>query len=116
MHASSFSNLKNSPLKLDPAHLTLVQSILQSYVPHSTVCAFGSRVSGTPKPASDLDLVIMASKPLDLKIMDALQEAFATSTLPMKVDIVDWQRISPAFRDIIERQMVMVWKGGTDVW
>ncbi|MEI8230003.1 MAG: nucleotidyltransferase domain-containing protein [Candidatus Peregrinibacteria bacterium] len=97
-----------SPFDLQPQHLLLIQDILRKHVPHCTVWAFGSRTQGKAKPTSDLDLAIAGPEFLDLKIMDALQEELERSTLPMKVDIVDWNRAAPSFQKIIERQKMVI--------
>ena len=45
-------------LDLPENQLQLVRGILQEIAPDREVWAFGSRVKGTAKPYSDLDLVI----------------------------------------------------------
>ena len=78
--------------------LALVQSILATWLPMHEVQMFGSRARGTPKPYSDLDLVIMGETPVALTTLGQLQEAFADSDLPWRVDVVDWASTSPEFR------------------
>jgi len=89
-------------LDLTPEHLLEVRCILQLNVPGRTVRAFGSRVQGTAKPFSDLDLAVMGDAPLDFRTLAALKDAFAESDLPFRVDVVDWAATSEAFRGIIE--------------
>ncbi len=48
------------PLDVKPEHLEMVQAILRTHLPEREVWAFGSRVNGKAKPASDLDLCVMA--------------------------------------------------------
>ena len=50
--------------------------------------------------------------PLTLQQMAAVSDAFATSDLPMRVDLVDWASTSATFRGIIERDKVVVQPGG----
>jgi predicted nucleotidyltransferase len=78
--------------------LALVQSILATWLPMHEVRMFGSRARGAPKPYSDLDLVIMGETPVALTTLAQLQEAFADSDLPWRVDVVDWACTSPEFR------------------
>ena len=82
-------------LDLSSHHLTLVRAILNQYVPHARVVAFGSRVKGTAKPYSDLDLAIIANTPLSFSTRTRLKEAFSESDLPFMVDIADWHRLAP---------------------
>jgi predicted nucleotidyltransferase len=89
-------------LDLAPTHLAEVCRLLQFHVPGRTVRAFGSRVQGTAKPFSDLDLAVMGEIPLDFRTLAALKDAFAESNLPFRVDVVDWASTSEAFKVIIE--------------
>lgn len=84
----------------------LVRSILTAWLPGREVRFFGSRARGTPKPYSDLDLVIMGDTPTDLSTLGQLQEAFASSDLPWRVDVVDWATTSAEFRAHIATQSV----------
>jgi predicted nucleotidyltransferase len=66
------------------------------------VRAFGSRVSGMAKPYSDLDLVIMGEHKMDAKTLMNLNEDFADSDIPFRVEILDWHDITNEFRRIIK--------------
>jgi predicted nucleotidyltransferase len=80
-----------------------VRAILRTHLPDGVRAGvFGSRVDGTPKPWSDLDLVLDAGEPLPLAVMAALGEAFDESALAWKVDLVDRHAVSEAFRQIID--------------
>jgi len=88
-------------LDLEPRELATVRAILARHVPNCTVCAFGSRVRGTARRTSDLDLAIMTERPLDAGRMADLREAFSESDLPFLVDLVDWAATGEGFRRII---------------
>lgn len=85
-----------------------VRRILRLHVPQWDVWAFGSRVRGTAKPHSDLDLAVITPEPLPLAVWGALQDAFAESDLPWRVDVVDWATTSEAFRHLIAQHHVVV--------
>lgn len=93
-------------LQVKPAHLKQIKQILKTTIPDHEVRAFGSRVTGTAKPHSDLDLTIVSKQTIPLGTIALLREAFSESDLPFKVDIVDWASISPEFRKIIEKDSV----------
>lgn len=97
-----------SQLDISSEHLAIVQQILRQLVPSCEVWAFGSRVKGTAKPFSDLDLVIMSQQPVSLDLIASLHEAFSESDLPWKVDIVDWSSTSPEFRAVIDQQKICI--------
>ena len=88
-------------IKLAPESLATVRHLLAVEVPECEARAFGSRVKGNPKPYSDLDIVLLGPARLPLGRLAALREAFAESELPIRVDVIDWHRISEAFQAII---------------
>ena len=96
------------PLDLNPQDWAIVRDILEAHVPQFEVWAFGSRVKWTAKEYSDLDLALVTDKPLDWSVSTALAEAFDESDIPIKVDLVDWASTSAAFRQIIEKDKVVV--------
>ncbi|MFA6033683.1 MAG: nucleotidyltransferase domain-containing protein [Myxococcota bacterium] len=95
-------------IDLAPEQLALVLGILEENVPECEVRAFGSRAGGTPKPYSDLDLALVGTEALDRGQLARLREAFQVSTLQIRVDIVDWHRIDPTFRAVIEKHYVVL--------
>ena len=70
--------------------------------------AFGSRAKRNAKPYSDLDLALITRQPLSLDQLASITDAFATSDLPIRVDLVDWASTSEAFRKLIEQDKVVV--------
>lgn len=96
------------PLALSDAEWRIVQDILRSLVPDREVWAFGSRATHQAKPFSDLDLAVIGPQPLPLATSAALADAFASSDLPWKVDLVDWATTGEAFRRVIARDKVVV--------
>jgi type I restriction enzyme S subunit len=85
-----------------------VVRILHEQVPAIEVWAFGSRARYTAKPFSDLDLALITQQPLSLEQFAAITDAFATSDLPIQVDLVDWAATSEAFRKRIAQDKVVV--------
>ncbi|MBS1945702.1 MAG: nucleotidyltransferase domain-containing protein, partial [Bacteroidetes bacterium] len=53
-------------LDLPADQLAIVRAILAEHVPHAKVWAFASRVRGTAKPFSDLDLAVEENKELSI--------------------------------------------------
>ncbi len=98
-------------IDLAPADLATVQRLLAQHVPTAEVRAFGSRVCGGAKPYSDLDLAVVGKARLSIAELGALREAFEESSLPMRVDVVDWCALTPEFRREIERGFTVVHGG-----
>ena len=87
---------------IEKKYLALIKNILQNWLSNYEVWAFGSRVHKLGlKPFSDLDLVIITKKPLDMSYHGMIEEAFNESDLPFRVDIVDWSLLSDSFKKII---------------
>lgn len=95
-------------LAMTTQELNLLQKILKRYVPEFKVWAFGSRVTGTHKPFSDLDLALVGDEPLAIETRAALVEALSNSSLPYKVDLVDWASTTDSFKEIIEKQKLVI--------
>ena len=89
--------------------LAIVHSILKAVLPSDAIVyVFGSRVLGTMKRSSDLDLAIDLSRPMQTAEVAALAEAFDESNLPYRVDIVDLCNVSSTFKSIIDRDKVQL--------
>ena len=101
-------NPPQTQLALQPQQLQEIVQILALHAPGMEVLAFGSRVKGTAKPFSDLDLALMTAQPLSLEQEGALHEAFEESTLPFKVDLLDWAATAPSFQDRIRQDGVVI--------
>jgi type I restriction enzyme S subunit len=81
---------------------------LNKYLPSTQVWAFGSRVKGTSRANSDLDLVVFSTSD-QISAVNALKEAFDESSLPFSVDVLIWDQISESFRkNILERYAVLL--------
>jgi len=98
-------------MKLNDKAVAIVQNILAATVPEYEVRVFGSRVHGRGlKPFSDIDLAVMATTPVASERLGELNEQFAESDLPYKVDVVDFAAASPRFRDIINQEYEVIYR------
>jgi len=95
-------------LAVSDKELKVVRDILTSIVPEAGYLAFGSRLGQCYHRYSDLDIAIRGDGPLSLSQLSALEEAFAESDLPFRVDIVDLHRASPEFRQLVESHHVRI--------
>jgi len=88
----------SAALDIAPEHLAQVRAILASHLPAGVeVLVFGSRARGSAKRFSDLDLALKGAGPLDPDLLNRLADAFETSALPWRVDLVDYHRLTPEF-------------------
>lgn len=98
----------NGQFGLSEHDLELVRNILQVQVPGRPVYVFGSRATGKARRLSDIDLAIGGSEPLDLLQRALLNEDFTESDLPMSVDVLDLNAITPEFHRRISRDFVPI--------
>jgi type I restriction enzyme S subunit len=99
------------PIDITSRDLEIAKTILAEHVPEYEVRAFGSRVNWTAKEYSDLDLAVMTDKPLPIRKMARLKDAFSESDLPFKVDVVDWAATGDNFQGIIQSEYETIQKG-----
>ncbi|WP_129632539.1 nucleotidyltransferase family protein [Candidatus Oscillochloris fontis] len=99
-------------IEIEPQHWEIVRTILHTHIPHYEVWAFGSRARRQAQRFSDLDLAIITTTPLPLRVYATLVEDFIDSDLPWRVDVLDWASITPAFQAIIVQDHVVVQQGG----
>jgi len=86
---------------LSPKEQEIVKNILAKYPYNFFV--FGSRVKGTHRQFSDLDLGYRA---IPERIIALIEGDFEESDLPIKVDFVNLDRCSPEFLKYIEKDLI----------
>lgn len=91
-------------IDLSPEALSLLKQLITAHIPKCEIRVFGSRVNGTAKPYSDIDIAVKCTEPIERKKLNRLKEALQESTLPIRVDVLDWYSISEEFRRVIEER------------
>jgi predicted nucleotidyltransferase len=91
-------------IDLKPEHYQEVKRIFDAYLPGADVRVFGSRIKGTSKRYSDLDLVVFGEDKKDAAILSALKSRLSESDLPFTVDVLDWAELTPQFRAVIKER------------
>ncbi|MBX9916946.1 MAG: nucleotidyltransferase domain-containing protein [Nitrosomonas sp.] len=95
-------------LDITPDQRKILLDLLNDYLPDVTVWAYGSRIKGTARPQSDLDLAVFAATE-QKRAVAALKEALEESQLPFRVDLFVWDEIPVQFRENIQQaHMVLV--------
>jgi len=89
-------------LQLVEKHWNIIRQILSKY-PYRFY-AYGSRVKGTARQFSDLDLCYQEEMPLSA--LSQIREEFTESNLPFEVELVNWKYMRPRFREIIKEDLV----------
>ena len=66
---------------------------------------FGSRATGQLTPFSDLDLGILGREKIPGHLLEKIREDLENSSIPYKIDLVDFNKVSPEFRNLALRKI-----------
>ena len=91
-------------LQLENKHRKIVSKILSKY-PYQFY-AYGSRVKGSSRKLSDLDLCYQGN--LSDALIFQIEEEFKESDLPFLVELVSWKRMNPQFQELIKQDLVAI--------
>lgn len=94
-------------LDITPAQRGLLLSLLRQHLPGTEAWVYGSRLHGTARPSSDLDLMVFARPDQGIQVGN-LREALEESDLPFRVDLLVWGDLPPAFQRNIEAAHVVL--------
>jgi len=95
-------------IDLDPSLLERIVSVFQEHIPKTSIYIYGSRVRGTARKYSDVDIMIKGKNAVSLEKLNELKEAFSSSNIPLVVDIHDWHTISDEFKNIIKDELLII--------
>jgi predicted nucleotidyltransferase len=88
-------------LKIEKKDYQILKQILSKYPYH--FYAYGSRVKGTARKFSDLDLCYQEEIPLE--IICQIKEELEESDLPFIVELVSWKQMRPEFQKLIREDL-----------
>ncbi len=95
------------PIDITAEQHKTILALLEKHLPNTAAWAYGSRVSWTSRPQSDLDMVVFATPEQNDQVAD-LREAFGESDLPFRVDLFAWDAVPEEFRKRIEAEHVVL--------
>ena len=87
----------------------LLQELERSGYSEISLFLFGSRAEGIAAAASDIDIGIKGEKPLSFPLLSYLHEKIDELNLPLKVDLIDFQKVSAEFAEHAMKGAI-VWK------
>jgi uncharacterized protein len=90
-------------LYIEPGNKVELLEILAP-VKEYDIQAYGSRVKGTHRKFSDLDLCFMREMPWE--ILDDIREKLTESNLPFFVSIVPWSKLNDDFKKLIQKDLL----------
>lgn len=83
--------------------------IIHKHVPAARVYLFGSRARNQEHPGSDIDIALDAQEPIPYKKLLNIMVEIDDTTIPLKVDIVDFQTAPQDLQEDIIKEGI-VWK------
>ena len=101
---------------LKPQHEKLLLDILTHYLPvvPLSVYMFGSRARQSPRPDSDLDLLLDVHGNVPLSTLAQLRDALEESDLPFRVDVVLRADVDPEFFQRIKDDLIPLGASGSE--
>jgi len=97
----------NAAMDITSAQRGMLADLLRQYIPGVAVWAYGSRVKGSARKNSDLDMVVF-STPEQRSAVSELKDALDECNLPFLVDLHVWDEIPERFREIVRKEYVVV--------
>lgn len=85
----------------------LILDLIENCLPNVTVWDYGSRIKGTTRAQSDLDMVAFTTHGQETHVAN-LKEALEESNLPFRVDLFRWDEVPENFRDTIQKDHVVL--------
>ena len=102
-------------LCLEPDQLNLIQRILNAHFAGLEVDAYGPRVTGVDlTPESALNIVVVTSQPVSFDEMVSVENAFAESGLPLRVDTIDWSKLTEGMQKDIKKEHIVIQEAVAD--
>jgi predicted nucleotidyltransferase len=73
--------------------------------PDDQIFLFGSRTTSTHHPFSDIDIGITSKQAISFQLMAKITGALEESDLPVRIDVIDFSKVSDAFKTIAQKSM-----------
>jgi len=93
-----------STLQINKTDYRILKQILNKY-PY-TFYAYGSRVKGTARKFSDLDICYQEEIP-SYEVVQ-IEEELEESDLPFMVELVNWKSMRPTFQKVIQKDLILI--------
>lgn len=91
--------------------LAEVADIIARFLPDAHILLFGSRARGDAEQTSDFDFAIDAGSKIALDVIARIEAEIEELHTLKSVDIVDLNRVNPAFKTIILKTGVIIYDG-----
>jgi predicted nucleotidyltransferase len=92
--------------------LAEVAGIVKRHLPHARVFLFGSRARGDARETSDFDIAVDAGSKISLGMIARIKDEIDELRTLKSIDIIDLNRVNPAFKTIIRESGVNIYDRG----
>ena len=99
------------PLSADEI-LADATNIIASYLPDARIFLFGSRAKGDARETSDFDIAVDTGLKISLGVIARIKDEIDELRTLKSIDVVDLNRVNPAFKTIIRRSGVNIYDRG----
>lgn len=98
--------MSSSTQAADPRDLQQLHDALKPLLSRHrlSIRLFGSRARGDARRASDIDIALVGSEPLPLEELAEARQSLEESSIPFRVDLVDYATASPALKNAIDSE------------
>jgi len=93
-------NMNSEPDNIQPLLDRIAKIVRREMEGNYQLFLFGSRAGGGYDPKADIDIGIIADKPVEAKTMVNIKEALEQIPTLLKIDFVDFSMVSQGFRKI----------------
>ena len=94
-------------MALEKKYKNQLISIIHKHLPKTKIYLFGSRATNTESPGSDIDIAIDSGKPVDFSTKMKILIEIDETTVPMKVDLVDFNSVENNLKNDIEKKGIL---------
>jgi predicted nucleotidyltransferase len=91
--------------------LAEVADIIARFLPDARILLFGSRARGDAEQTSDFDFAVDAGSKIPLDVITRIKDEIEELHTLKSIDIVDLNRVNPAFKTIISKTGVNIYDG-----
>lgn len=93
----------NPAIAITPDQRETLISLIDRHLHCTEIWVYGSRIQGTSRSSSDLDMVVFAT-PEQAPAVSEPRESLEDSNLPFRVDLFVWDEVPESFREQIGRR------------
>ena len=97
----------NTSIDINHSDKEILLSLLAQYLPHTSVWAYGSRVKGSAKLWSDLDLVVFTAAEQRCRL-SLFKEALEESNLSFRVQLLEWDYLPDNIKENIKASHAVI--------